>query len=227
VKPLIITGFWAKKEEFEKKRQFLDLWLRNTPEADVLIIDNNEVAPLSFETLPSPGPRSVRVFRINNNLGAVDDFKGQFRPHLLGYSAGWIIGAMVAYSENRSFIYKEQDCLWFGDAEGEIIRRAETADLVAQLGYAVSAPARVETCLFWVRHDYITEFITKYMEQAPGDGVRTPEEKMEHISTVDRRVVPFGFGVGRDRPLPLSHPIWYAQRLTDEELDALSKKGLL
>lgn len=219
--PLIITGFCATKDNYEFRRSFFDLWLKNTGDSDIVVIDNNEVTPLAVDN-----PR-VRVIRINHNLGSIESHIGKFRPHLLGFSAGWIIGAMIAYSENRDMLYKEQDCLWFGPALQEIVRRAESTDMLVQMGYAVSAPARVECCLFWVRHGFITEFIVKYMEQSQGDGVKTPEEKFNHIAGSDNRIAPLGFGVGRDRPLPSDHPVWYAQKITADEVEDLKRRGLL
>jgi hypothetical protein len=219
--PLIGTGFCAIESDYEAKRRLLDIWLKNTGDHDIVIVDNNEVKPLVVEN-----PK-VRVIRINNNLGSFEANQGKFRPHLLGYSVGWIMAALTAYSENRDFLYKEQDCLWFGKALEEIMRRAQVGDMVAQLGYAVTAPCRVESSLFWVRHDFITEFIAKYIEISPGDGVQMVEEKFHAVSKRDDRIVPLGFGVGRDRPMPLDHPVWYVQKITAEEIEMLKEKGLV
>lgn len=214
---LIGTGFFATKQNYTQKREFLRTWLDNTP-GDVVIIDNSEI-PLDSV--------SARVIRINNNLGVATQFQGLFRPYLLGHTISWIMPMMIAYSENKDFIYKEQDSLWFGDVAGSLAKRGADCDLVAQIGYITSSPMRIENCLFWVRHDYQVEFWTKYCEISEGDGMKISEEKFEFIARYDRRIVAISFGVGRDRPLPIDDPVWYAQRFTEVELSRLKKKGLI
>lgn len=219
--PLIGTGFYANADNYERQLRFLDVWLENTKGHDIVIVDNS-VRPLVLEGHPN-----VRIVRLNNNKGHADSFKGQFRPQLLGVSICWIIGAMIAYNDDRDFIYKEQDCLCFGPWVEELYKRGEFYKLVVQMGYALCTPARVECCLFWVDYDYIIEFICKYTEIADGDGKVTPEEKFDHVSRLDRRIAPISFGVGRDRPLPFDEPIWYGQRFTDEEMAVLRQRGLV
>ena len=219
--PLIGTGFYASAEDYENKLRFLDIWLKNTPNQDIVIVDNS-VRPLQLENQPR-----VRVVRLNNNKGHADTFKGQFRPQLLGVSICWLIGALIAYNEDRDFIYKEQDALCFGPWIEELYKRAGFYKLVVQMGYALCTPARVECCLFWVDYDYIIELICKYTEISEGDGKTTPEEKFDHVSRLDRRIAPISFGVGRDRPLPYDEPIWYGQRFTKEELEVLRERKLI
>lgn len=219
-KPLIGTGFYSNAEEYEEKLRFLDLWLSNTKDHDIVIIDNS-VRPLVVDH------DRVRVVRLNNNKGHVDQFKGAFRPQILGMSICWITSAMIAYAEDRDFIYKEQDTLCFGPWVQELYRRGEFYKLMAQMGYALCTPARVECCLFWVDYDFIIEMIAKYLEISDGDGKLTPEEKFDHVSQLERRIAPISFGVGRDRPIPWDDPIWYAQRFKSEEMDALRARKMV
>ena len=217
---LIGTGFYATADNYERQLRFLDVWLENTKEQDIVIVDNS-VRPLVLAD-----PR-VRVIRLNKNKGHAEAFKGEFRPQLLGMSITWIIGAMIAYNEDKDFVYKEQDCLCFGPWAEELHKRGEFYKLVVQMGYAVCTPARVECCLFWVKNFYIVEFISKYTEISDGDGKITPEEKFDHVSHLDRRIAPIPFGVGRDRPLPYDDPVWYGQRFTDEEMSELRERRLI
>lgn len=218
--PLIGTGFYATAENYENQLRFLDIWLANTPKHNIVIIDNS-VRPLVVDD-----PR-VRIVRLNSNKGHVDQHKGEFRPQLLGVSICWIIGAMMAYNDDCDYVYKEQDTLCFGPWMEELYKRADFYKLVVQMGYALSTPARVECCLFWVDYDYIIEFICKYTEISEGDGKITPEEKFDHISRLERRIAPISFGVGRDRPLPFDAPIWFGQRFSKEEMNIMRERKLI
>jgi len=220
--PLIVTGFYANAANYHERVTFMETWLKNTGPREIVIVDNADL-PLPS----SPEAANIRIVRINNNMGHADSFVGKFRPHLLGMSACWLIGAMIAYSENRDLIYKEQDCLAFGEWEHEILSRASFYKLNAAIGYGLEAPEHMECCLFWVRHVYLTEFVTKYMSQPEGDGQVTPEEKFGRIQRMDNRVGHLHFGVGRDRPLPWDDKAWYGQRFTDMELGILKYKGLI
>lgn len=217
--PLIVSGFYSDERSYARKREFLDIWLANTP-GEIVIVDNS-VRPLVLTE-----PR-VRIIRINNNIGFYQQFKGCYRPYLLGHTVSWMSGVLVAYSENRDMIYKEQDCLWFGEALNNLVQRAAELDLIAQFGYAKSSPSRVESCLFWIRCDFLIEFMTKYCEISEGDGLVTCEEKFNRISRYDPRITAIIFGVGRDRPLPKGEKTWFAQKFSVGELKELKETGLI
>jgi len=83
--------------------------------------------------------------------------------------------------------------------------------------------------LFYLRGEWALHFVHDYIALG-GDGIETnlPEHKFQKLM----RQWPqhYGFhslGVDRDRPIPWSDPVWYAQQLTDEEVETAKAEGLL
>ena len=115
MKPAIIgTGYYSTHQTDYEKQDFLTLWEICVGKRDVVVVDNSEEGVGYVAS-------GITVIRIDNNLGHVGGHLEKFRPHLLGWSMSWILPAWVAYSEQRDFIYIEQDCLVFGDWEKSIL----------------------------------------------------------------------------------------------------------
>jgi hypothetical protein len=216
---LIATGFYSTAADFPSKLDFYEnVWLPNTGLRSVVVVNNSEFV--------LPEKPLVRVIDVEGNLGHVGSIMGQFRPHVAGFTMSWMIPALIAYSESRDMIYKEQDCLTFGDWEKSIYEEAKSRDLRAAFGSCDPAIAACEQSLFWIQRDFIAEFIFKYLSIGEGDGLVLPETKFDLISKTDFRIGRFSLGVGRMRPLPESDT-FYAQKLSADELARLKERKLV
>ena len=224
-KPLIGSGFYANPTTAQKANAFSVAWLVAVgTKRDIVIVDNADEACSNLDLIPMP---NVRVIKIHNNLGHVGSHLGKHRPHMLGWSMSWILPALVAYSEQRDFIYVESDCLVFGDWESSIINEAKEHNFKAVFGKGVANIAPCEQSLFWIEWDFITEFVNRYLSFPEGDGLMLPEAKFAMMAKGDLRISTFSLGVGRDRPLPYDAPSWYAQHITDAEMQELKNRKLI
>lgn len=223
--PLIGTGFHAFPSIADEhaKVEFFCMWVERFEFGRSIIVVNNS----RVRQLPIAEQHNIQVIDIYGNLGHVGNHLGKFRPHLLGWSMSWIIPALIAYSEQRDFIYVEQDCLVFGDWEQAILKEAEERGKLALFGNAPNYIAPCEQSLFWIHRDYITEFVNRYMNIPDGDGKMLPEEKFMTMRAQDLRIGQFSIGVGRARPLTFDAPAWYAQHLTIEEIQELNDRKLI
>jgi hypothetical protein len=218
---LIGSGFYSDEASHAAKMEFFEnIWLKNVGARDIVIVDNSESRIGITES------NWFRIVRIEENLGHVGSFIGQYRPILLGWSMSWLIPAMIAYSENRDFIYFESDALAFGDWEQSILDDAKQKNLSMAYG-AGSKWACCEQSIFWIQHDFIIEAIWKYLSIPEGDGMVLPEDKFRIMSERDMRVGMFSMGCGRNRPLPLDEKTWFSQKFDSEELLELKKRGLI
>lgn len=221
---LIGSGFFADSAaDFEAKADFWHkYWLPNVGDRDVVIVDNSE--------RPTPKLESqgrIRVIQAAKNLGHVGSLLGQFRPHLAGWSLSWILPALMAYSESRDFIYQEADCLAFGDWEQAISREMDERHLLAAFGSAASHVAECEQSLFFIRSEFITEFLWRYLSFPDGDGKMVPESKFAAMADNDFRIGRFSLGVGRMRPIDFEAKAFYAQKFTPDELAQLRERKLI
>jgi hypothetical protein len=207
---LIGTGFYASEEDHDQEyRFFQSVWVPNTGrEKRLVVVTNSHYCPLL--------PKEIRVYR---NLGHVDNSPFATTHKLLGWSMSWIMPAMVAYSEGLDFIYKEQDCLVFGDWMQAICHGDACFGRNSVMG--------CEQSLFYIRHGFILDFVTAYMSLPQMDAKCTPENKFMILKERFSGIEQFDMPCGRERPLPLERKTWYAQRLTPVELDELRKRGLI
>ena len=221
--PLIGTGFYSHPTDERSRIEFFCHWMERFEfERKIVVVNNSHV-----RRLPIAEQHNIHVIEIDNNLGHIGDHLGKFRPHLLGWSMSWIIPATIAYSEQRDFMYVEQDCLVFGEWEKAILDEAEAKGRMAMFGKGVASIAPCEQSLFWIHRDFITEFIYRYLSFPDGDGKMLPEAKFARMADADKRISTFELGVGRDRPLPYNASAWYAQHLTEEEMAELKERKLI
>lgn len=212
---LIGTGFYSTIENHDSKEQFYSDWMSNTLDANpaaVVVVDNSMTGLAN--------PLGAQVIRIRNNLGhsANHALRGS---KLMGWSMSWILPAMIAYSENLDFVYKEQDCLAFGDWTNHI-----RLGMIC-IGRHPTMPC--EQSLFWMRRSFIPEFVAAYMEHPDPDNHTVTEDKMVQASRrFEGLVTFFAMPFGRLRPLTYhkDRP-WYAQRFSSDEMADLRAQGFL
>lgn len=211
---LIGSGFYATAKDLEARESFLGRWMDNTIDAcnlrsdRLVIVDNSD---------PGLSPMScwrTQVIRVHKNLGHNTDFAAT-HSRLLGWSLSWILPALMAYSERMDFVYKEQDCLAFGDWLPEIRRG------LMSVGRHPHMPC--EQSLFWISRDFIPDFVAAYMAHPDPDNATVTEDKMMQVAKQFGDAVQFhDLPFGRERPLTFHRDRpWYAQRWTPEELQQL------
>jgi len=217
MRPILIgTGFHAGLESHDEQVNFLlGYWLSNT-RSPIVIIDN------SYVGLPKSDGR-IQIFRIRNNLGYTGDRNVVRGNRIMGWSMSWILPAMVAYSENCDFIYKEQDCLAFGDWVPVVRGNGR--------GFRCGRYSRMdaEQSLFFLERDFIPDFVSAYLSLKQSDLDMLPESKGPAAAKLCG-ITDYFFDMpfGRERPLTIykDRP-WYAQRFTPEELQQVKEAGLI
>lgn len=207
-KILIGTGFYSTAENHWQRKNFFRRWWLNTWRTSerVVVVDNSEVG----FTFPE-----IQIIRVHNNLGPNTDV-GPTHSRLLGWSMSWIIPAMIAYSEQCDFVYKEQDCLAFGDWLPEICH--------ANISVGRNSQMPCEQSLFYLKRDFIPTFVAQYIADPARDNEVMTECKMFEAAKGYMNTRFFDMPFGRERPLTFySDRPWYAQRWTDDELAELDK----
>ena len=212
---LIGTGFYNTPANAEARFQMWEAWLKNTLRVtgNIVVVDNAAVA------LPVHLRGPARIIKCRRNLGHVGDSGADNQGPILGWSMSWIQSALVAYADGCDFVYKEQDCFAFNDW----LPLLRTAQMTT--GRHDKMPC--EQSLFYLAHDFILEFIRRYLNFADSDVRTLPEEKFVAIMDGEPRSCFHELPGGRNRPLPLFHVPFYAQRLTTEEIISLTREGLL
>lgn len=153
------------------------------------------------------------------NLGHVGDYiHGRRHGKWCGWTAGVVFGMMHAYLHNVDFIYKEQDCLWFGEGIVDQMYR-DLADKDIVFGSCrLMGPAQ---SLFLVRRNAIPNIIASLAQDDDKDIL--PEYKFARLSNHAK----LSFGYDRDRPFNTDDKHWYIQQVTPQELELLRTEGLI
>lgn len=141
-----------------------------------------------------------------------------------GWSVSIMSLAMIAYFNETDFIWKEQDCLAFGDWTKQIYDEVGDKDVM----FGSWRPGAANS-LFWVRHSFIPEFVRLYL--GTGDerlDCNLGEKKFERLEAEHpSRFGRYTFGYDRDRPFCMKQPVFYAQKFSPQELVDLRAAGLI
>lgn len=219
---LIGSGYYDDAGTAPHCQWFHRIWMANAPTGIPLsIVDNSHSKYASSLYLGG--------IQVSNNLGHVGGNIGNNLPRLMGWSMSWIIPAMVAYSEGMDFIYKEQDCLAFGNWVDVLVGEANDRELDVAFGVCPHEFAWCEQSLFFVRRDAIPGFVGRYCCMPDGDAVKLPETKFrELMMRRDSRIGEFTrLPGGRTQPRPWGEPAFYGQKYTPDEMDRLALEGLI
>jgi hypothetical protein len=154
-----------------------------------------------------------------NNLGHIGDYiHGKRQGKWCGWTAGVVFGMMHAYLHNVDFLYKEQDCLWFGQGiVDQMYQDLGDKDIVFG-SCKLMGPAQ---SLFLVRRNAIPNIIASLAQDDDKDVL--PEYKFARLPNQAK----LSFGYDRDRPFNIDDVNWYIQQVSKEELDLLQSKGLV
>lgn len=195
---------------------FFEIWKANTKKY------NDDYFVMS--TGPSLDNRFVAC---RHNIGHVGDLIKEGREGLCGWSASVCALAMIAYNCGKDFIYKEADCLWFGNVPERMYQDLGDKGMVfgAKMDSAPYMACAQST--FLIRHSFILDFLRGYLF-LPHDKDMLPEDKFVKLEeNSPDRYGRLSFGVDRMRPLPWDAEVWYAQQWNQQELDEAKSRGLI
>ena len=211
---IVGSGYHEKNSWY---REFFDIWKANTEKytEDYYIVSTNRRLPVKNQ-----------IF-CDHNLGHVGDLMNANRGGFGGWSASVCALAMVAYNCGKDLIYKESDCLWFGNVPEQLYKDGENKSLL--FGHQMNS-APWMTCAqstFLLRNDFIIDFLISYLSM-PSDKDFLTEDKFVKLEQMyPDRCGRFSFGVDRMRPIPWDSDCFYVQQWNREELDEAKRLGLI
>jgi len=228
-KYVIVSGYYADERKTApfsiSKERFLDIWYENTlrysTPQKIYLVNVSKHGPVK----PYP---EIDWINISENLGHVNDFVlTNDTKTLTGYTLSVLMGMLLAYNNKADFIYKEQDCLAFGSWVDELYRESRSKNKEMLLGRG-HIKGYIEQSLWLCRHEFLLEFMNRYLSFNAGDYPLLPELKFAKImEMIPDRIGFFDFGYGRIRPVQFDDKVFFIQQTTDKELSTLRTKGLI
>lgn len=223
---LIGSSYFDKRQA--DRPEFLRLWIENTkklfpnPTRVVIVAE-------AGSKIPFPLPEGYDAVNLTGDLGHVTMLESGEKPHVHGgWTAHMLSLAMLAYCDEADFIYKESDCLAWGDIEGQMYKDMGEGDIV--FGHAHPGPPGMPSSqsLFLVRHSFIPDFVRSYIAYGP-DAKNYGETKMCKLRDDfgGHRVKMLSFGADRVRPIEWHRPIQYLQQIYPEELAEMKTRNLI
>lgn len=204
-----------------------NIWLDRV--LKLLVPEGRDLRIISVGDSKSPMAHWGCVTNFDGNPRHVHALLGKQEPRahhkLCGWSSTLVTLAMMAYTNMSDLLFIEADCLAFGP----FIERmyAELGD-----GGMIFGGSSIMPCaqsLILIRHSFIPQFVVEYLtgadERRLSDLPETRFRKMQQRNP--GMVRQFSFGCDRERPLPVDDEVWYAQKLTRDELLMLRERGLL
>jgi len=233
---LLGSGYFTKDPANDL---FLPIWRKNLfdhtrPTPTLIVIISVGGSWTKGQAFGAARPAPTVVLPLKGNLGHIHQLIGKetpAKPHAYcGWSASVLALALIAYNAELDFVYREQDALCFGDYIGEMYRQLGNAKMI--FGSYKQGGVHMMPCaqsLFLIKHDFIPEFVKLYLEMPDDRRIDfLPETKFQRLErTYAARVKRFDFGCDRARPLPFRDPVWYAQKLTPDELTDLKRRNLI
>lgn len=216
-KYLLGTGYHEREGSFE----FAKIWRENAvkahPNARILCIADSGAIP--------PYPKE-EVISLTGDIGHIGDLlHGRKQYEFCGWTMVVLTLALLAYQDERDFIFREQDVLEFGGTLFQMERQIGNAGII----FGKSELHACAQSLFLIKHWYLPEFVRQYLSTGPENHKdNVGEIKFRKLMAENAHAwTQFDLGVDRERPLPFNAPNWYCQQLTKEELDELRKRGLI
>jgi hypothetical protein len=241
MKVIVGTGWWSNKTPHRwikgtsvaTQPAFFGLWLRqvlnNIRPQRIIVTDSCAPEKPSLELR-----RQVVWVELDRNYGHANDIRtGHITTKYCGATRAILNGATYALCCDADlYIYVEQDCVVYGrdfvrqaiaDSDFDIYLGARTKGGKGLFG-GVAAPMLQESVIV-VRRQGLERFISSLILAEESDGQLPPEVKKE------RDLFPFGIlsvPFGRSRPIDFSLPCFYAQHLSQDELeDFMRLEGIL
>lgn len=235
---IIGTGYFNGNERKEELEWFAKLWLQNTltwidrlPERIVCVSVGRSNPPYRRLVKELETDIQFDVIDLPGNPGHVHQLIGKLLP-AKPYDYGGVTGtfitlAGIAFLNECDLVYKEQDCLAFGQWVFQLYEELGPTKWGMMFGKtkAVCSAQSIFIVKHWFLLDFIRCLITYGSEREPAN---LPEEKFsammrEYPETVKQ----FSFGYDRDRPFNVKDPVFYFQKATPDELLAVEAAGLI
>jgi hypothetical protein len=215
MKYIIGTGYHYKSEW---DASFFEIWKKNTEKY------SKNYYCVSTTT---PAPCENNVFT-KNNVGHVGDLISNNQPGLCGWSASVLALSMIAYNCGADFIYKESDCLWFGDIITKMYEDLGDKKMVMGRGMTSHPHMPCSQSTFLVKHSFILDFIQSYLSLPRDDKDYLPEHKFAFLPLLfPDSISVFSFGIDRERPIIWDEDVWFCQQWTENELNEAKQKNLI
>jgi hypothetical protein len=209
---------------------FFRTWVENiaklnpAPEKIIIITDSGARPPIDSCMIPASLP--VQAVYLNGDLGSCHALMHGIKKHAFaGWTGAVCAAAMIAYCDEKDFLFFEQDVLAFGPIIEQMYAEIKGAGII--FGKCDWMPC--EQSLFLVRHHYIPDFVRLFL----GEGPQYLEENLgEHIFLRLAREhtkdwFQFEIQYGRNRPINFDDPIFYAQKWTPQEMEELRNRKLI
>jgi hypothetical protein len=160
-----------------------------------------------------------------NNVIYSDEY-AKLLPYRHDWAASNITAAAYAYANDMDYLFVEQDCLVVGLDKAVTLAREKGG---IWYGYGDNASYRkgwAENCLIYVDNALLLAFIrAMHAIKDTQDGEPFLERRFhEELSKCEGHIHYWPFGCGRLRPIPWNEEVFYAQHLTDEELDKFKER---
>lgn len=224
----ILTGYWSGKgcrgEDGDERAIFFnDYWYPNTVKygktTDIFVINSNSTIV----------PEKLGAWLdLQFNFGHLGDWDGKNK--FTGWAMTFILGAIVAYANNKDLIFKEQDCLAFGNWVEAMYETMDKTGAEMVIGAPEDSNGQaLEQSLFMIKRASILDFVMAYLDIPQNDREMINESKFKHIldNQFKRRSAYLPFGYGRRRPKKWQDETFYIQQVTQEEIDKLKELNLV
>jgi hypothetical protein len=215
----IYTGFVDPidpvKYADKSAQEFFDLWYANTRK----YYEDAEVVILGPDSPDIANKHNIKVLETYDNLGHVGDYiHNRKHGRWCGWTSAVVFGMMHAYVKNVDFIYKEQDCLAFGNYIQRMYNDCEGFDIA----YGSCRVMGVAQSLFLVKRNAIPDIISSLAYDE--DKVVLPEIKFARLPVKQTRL---SFGYDRDRPWNPTDSEFYIQQISTQDFTQLEAHNLV
>lgn len=156
--------------------------------------------------------------------------RGQDHRH--DWCASLMMGAEYALCNGCDFVYIEQDCLVYGLDKALEWAYGQNANIAYGFGENCSFyKGWSESSFFYVHNGFLPFFLDLFNRSRVHEWTKSPVPEVWWTNMFTRivdwhvfRVKHWPFGYGRKRPIDFDEEVFYAQQLTDGELNNFMKK---
>lgn len=194
-----------------------DIWWRHV--ADKIEIIEGETACFVYESR-CDRPTSWPTDPMYTEMLLCNQAKVEEQNHAHDVYAGMTMAAQYALVNGMDWLYIEQDCLVYG--LDKVLKFTEGKKMCIGGGEYAWQPGWAEESLMWVSNEYLPTFIQKINAVRLYETEKIPEPIVMQMFKDDATLWPFGYG--RKRPIDFDQEVFYAQQLSDEELDKFIEK---
>ena len=193
------------------KEYLEDTWVKHV-ERQIRISCTNYFLYHSYCGVPST---MIYDYSVLSNLTKVEE-----QHHAHDVYAGMTMAAQYALVNGMDWLYIEQDCLVYG--LDKVLEFAKGKKICFGGGEWSYQKGWAEESLMYVSNEYLPTFIQKINACRLYETDQIPEPIVMQMFKDDVTLWPFGYG--RKRPIDFDQDVFYAQQLSDEELDMFIEK---